>query len=712
MSDRLTLDDLVRQPLPGMDAPGRIEFVPGEDAISYLQSSNGSLVRSLWRHDLATGERRLLAGPIAEAEREETTFSRDEELRRQRQRTVELGVTEYGWASRSRRPTLVVPLDGRLFVASGDEPVREIAGITRVQAAKLSPDGRLVAYVVAGDLWVIPVEGGSAARLTSDASDGLFNGLPEFVAAEELDRPDGLWWSDDGAFLAYARVDERELAPFLIPHWGEDAAEVEVHRYPFAGQKNAQVSLHVVAARGGNPIAGRIEVDGYLARVVAHPDGGWLVGVLSRDQRSLRWSALSPDGAARELWVEASEPWLNLDDDTRVLGDGRILRSTEASGFRHLELRDSDGGQDRTLTHGEWQVAGVVEVDQERGKVLFVAGRDAVLERHLYAVSLDGGEPTRLTDEPGWHEVIASSDGRRWADTCSTLEHGPRVSVRGRDGGPSITIHEPSADSGHVDLVPPELLELTAADGSTLLHGAFYRPDPTWGPPPLVLSVYGGPHSQRVVNAWSLTVELRAQWLRQRGIGVLIVDNRGTSGRGLAFEAGLAGRLGSIEVDDQATAARELVRRGDADLERIGLYGWSYGGYMTLVCMAREPNLFKVGVAGAPVVDWDGYDTAYTERYLGTPAGNPDGYRESSVLTQAGDLRGQLLVVHGLLDENVHFRHTARLLATLGELGRSVDLLLLAAERHGPRARPALGLRERRTLEFLCRHLGVDASVS
>ena len=711
MSDRLTLDDLVRRPLPGMDAPGRIEFIPGQDAISYLQSTDGSLVRSLWRHDLETGERRLLAGPIAEAEREET-LSRDEELRRQRQRTVELGVTDYAWASRAERPTLLVPLAGRLFVAAGDGPVREIAGITGVQAAKLSPDGRLIAHVVAGDVWMIPVEGGSPTRLTQDAGDGLFSGLPEFVAAEELDRPDGLWWSEDAAFLAYARVDERAVPPFVIPRWSGDPAEVEVHRYPFAGQENAQASLHVVPAAGGTPSPAGIEIDGYLARVVARPDGGWLVAVLSRDQGSLRWSALAHDGAAQELWVETAEPWINLDDDTRVLADGRILRATEATSFRHLELRGNDGGEVRSLTHGEWQVAGVVAVDRTAGEVLFVAARDGVLEQHLYSVSLDGGEPTRLTDEPGWHEVIARDDGRRWADTCSSLEHAPRVSVRDRDGGSPIAIHEPSADANQGGLAPPELLELTAADGITPLHAAFYRPDPTWGPPPLVVSVYGGPHSQRVRNAWSLTVELRPQWLRQRGIGVLIVDNRGTYGRGLAFEAALAGRMGSVEVDDQATAIRELVRRGDADPERIGLFGWSYGGYMTLMCMEREPTLFKVGVAGAPVVDWDGYDTAYTERYLGTPAANADGYRESSVLPRAGDLRGEVLIVHGLLDENVHFRHTARLLAKLAEAGGSVDLLLLAGERHGPRGRATLKLSERRTLEFLCGHLRVDATVS
>ena len=711
MPDRLSLDDLVRQPLPGMDAPGRIEFVPGADAISYLQSSDDSLVRSLWRHDLATGERTLLAGPIAEAEREET-LSRDEELRRQRQRTVELGVTDYAWASRAERLTLLVPLAGRLFVATGAEPVREIAGIGAVQAASLSPDGRRIACVVAGDVWVVPVEGGSAIRITDDAADGLFNGLPEFIAAEELDRPDGLWWSEDGAWLAYARVDERAVPPFVIPHWGEDAAEVEVHRYPFAGGENAQVSLHVVAADGRAQATAGIEIEGYLARVIAHPGGGWLVAVLSRDQRPLSWSLLSHDGTARKLWAETSDPWLNLDDDTRVLADGRILRSTESGGYRHLELRSADGGIERILTAGEWAVAAAVQVDQELGTVLFVSGRDSVLERHLYSISLEGGEPIRLTGEPGWHDVVASADGRRWVDTWSSLEHGPRVSVQGRDRSRSIVIHESSIDADRLGLPPPELMELTAADGVTPLHAALYRPDATWGPPPLVVSVYGGPHSQRVMNAWSLTVDLRAQWLRQRGIGVLVVDNRGTAGRGVAFEAALAGRLGSVEVDDQATAVRELVRRGDADSERIGLYGWSYGGYMTLRCMAREPQLFRVGVAGAPVVDWDGYDTAYTERYLGTPAANPDAYRESSVLTRAGDLRGQLLVVHGLLDENVHFRHTARLLAGLSELGRSVDLLLLAGERHGPRGRPALALRERRTLEFLSRHLGVDGTVS
>ncbi len=711
MPDRLTLDDLVREPLPGMDAPGRIEFVPGEDAISYLASSDGSLVRSLWRHELATGERRLLIGPIAEA-RSEETISREEELRRQRQRIVELGVTDYAWASRAERATVLVPLAGRLFVVVGGEPAREMAGISGVQAAKLSPDGRRIAYVVGGDVWLVSVEGGSLGRVTHDAEDGLFSGLPEFVAAEELDRPDGLWWSEDSAFLAYARVDERRVPAFVIPHWGEDASEVEVHRYPFAGQENARVSLHVVSADGKGWAGAGIDVDGYLARVVPRPDGGWLVAILARDQRTLRWSALSQDGVGRGLWAEASEPWLNLDDDTRVLADGRILRTTEASGFRHIELRETDGGPARPITSGEWAVGGVVQVDVTTQEVLFVAGREGVREQHLYSVSLGGGDPVRLTGEPGWHEVVASADGQRWVDTRSSVEQAARISVQGRDGGPSLTVHEPSADGARISLAPPDLLELTAADGLTPLHGAFYRPDHTGGPPPLVVSVYGGPHSQRARNAWALTVDLRAQWLRQRGIGVLIVDNRGTHGRGLAFEAALAGRMGSVEVDDQAAAVREMVRRGEADPERIGLFGWSYGGYMTLLCLAREPNLFKVGVAGAPVVDWDGYDTAYTERYMGTPAANPDGYRASSVLTHAGDLRGAVLVIHGLLDENVHFRHTARLLTRLGELGRSVDLLLLAGERHGPRGRAALMLRERRSLEFLCAELGIDATVS
>jgi dipeptidyl-peptidase-4 len=718
---RLTIEDISRLPLPGTDIPGSITFAP-DGSLTYQGSADGSLVRSLWRHDLTSGERRILAGPPPEASQEDS-LGHEEQLRRERSRTSELGVTEYAWAQYAAEPTLMVPIAGRVFVAVGEETltgVQPLPGVEDVSAAVLAPDGGHVAFVRSGDLWVAPIDGSPPRQLTEDAEPGVVNGLAEYVAAEELDRFLGLWWSDDGRQIAYAHVDERMIPLYPIAHFGDGAPSHEEHRYPFAGGPNANVTLRVVSADGGPSV--RVDLgmaaDDYLARVVADPTGGWLVAVLPRAQRSLRWLRVDDAGSARELWIETAEPWINLDDDTRVLTDGRVLRSTERTGYRHLELRHPDGSLDRRLTDGDWVVTGLAHVDEARQEVLFAATRDAVTERHLYAVPLDTAEPIRdpqrLTLEPGWHEAVVSRDGGRWIDTWSTLEHAPRVVVRSRNGAGPIALHEPAATAAALGLVPPELLELTAADGVTALQAALYRPAPDATsppdgakPPPVVVWVYGGPHSQYVKRAWEVTVQLLRQYLSQRGTAVLVVDNRGTANRGIAFESAVDGQLGSAEVDDQAAAVRQLAERGEVDADRVAITGGSYGGLMTLLAMARERELFRTGVAVAPVTAWDGYDTAYTERYLGNPESNPDAYRRSSPITCAAELRGQLLLIHGAIDENVHLRHSIRLLAALQEADRDVELVVLPHDRHRVRSRRGLLTRDRRTVAHLLAGLGL-----
>lgn len=722
MPKRLSVEQICRLPLPGTDIPGSVAFAPDGSSLTYLRSGDGSLVRSLWRHDLGSGERRILAGPPAEASREES-LGHEEQLRRERTRTSELGVTEYAWATDAAAPTLVVPIAGRVFVAVGDETLSGVRPLSRVENAScavVAPDGLQVAVVRDGDLWVAAVDGSPLRRLTDDAQPAVFNGLAEYVAAEELERFDGLWWSADSADIAYAHVDEQAVPPYVIAHLGDAGPIHEEHRYPFAGGPNAQVSLRIVAAEGGPSVQVQLGMapDDYLARVVADPTGGWLAAVLPRGQRSLRWLRVGADASARELWVEAAQPWINLDLDTRVLADGRVLRSTEATGYRHLQLRLPDGTLDRRLTDGDWAVTGVLHVDEGRGEVLFTGTRDGVTERHLYAVPIATEtpvrDPQRLTAEPGWHEVVVSRDGGRWVDTWSTPEDAPRVVVRSRDESAPITILEPAVSPASLGLEPPELLELTAADGTTRLHAALYRPSPDpiaasrpGGPPPCVVWVYGGPHSQYVKRAWEMTVRPLRQYLAQQGAAVLVVDNRGTANRGLAFESVLDRRLGAAELDDQVAAVEQLAARGEIDPGRVGITGGSYGGLMTLFALARAPDLFRVGVAVSPVTAQDGYDTAYTERYLGTPDANPDGYRASSPLACAADLGAGLLVIHGAIDENVHLRHSVRLVAALQAAGREVELVVLPYDRHRARTRDGLRTRDRRTVRHLLEGLGL-----
>lgn len=709
-SVRLTLGDVARRPEPGMDAPGSAVFAPGGRSITYLFSADRSLVRSLWRHGLNEGERTEIALPRPETTREET-LSREERLERERTRTTGLGVTAFSWATDAPYPTLMVPMAGRLLVAQGkgsEVALREIPGVEGASGAQLSPDGSLVSFSMRGDLHVVPVSGGPPQRLSGDAEAGVFNGLAEFVAAEELDRFEGAWWSADSRSIAFAHVDERAVPPFVITHGpGHQPAE-EIHHYPFAGGPNALVSLRVrsLGSPHWHPVELGMAADDYLARVVPHPDGGWLAAVLPRDQRSLQWHGVGSDGSAVRLWVEEGDPWINLDDHTRVLPDGRILRSSERSGFRHLELRTPNGDLERVLTAGDWVVTGVAAVANDRREVLFTATRDGVLERQLYAVPFDASQPVtdplRLTIEPGWHAIVTSQDGERWIDTWSDLQHSPRVTVMKRDGQAQL-IHASWTTAAREHLDPPELVELIAADGQTDLNAAVYRAsmlDGAGDPPPAVLWVYGGPHSQYVKRAWELTVHGLRQYLAQSGATVVVVDNRGTGFRGTAFEAAVNGQLGGTEVADQAAALRQLGERGILDPRRIGIVGGSYGGFMTIMAMAFEPDLFATGVAIAAVSDWTGYDTAYTERYLGRPGENPDGYRASSALTHAGAVSRKVLLIHGTIDENVHLRHSERLIDAFRASGRDVELVRLPEQRHRTRG-DAIRERERRTIAHL-----------
>ncbi|MBL8947069.1 MAG: S9 family peptidase, partial [Myxococcales bacterium] len=345
---------------------------------------------------------------------------------------------------------------------------------------------------------------------------------------------------------------------------------------------------------------------------------------------------------------------------------------------------------------------------ETRGVVYFTGTKDGPTEQHLYRVPLAGGEITRMTTDPGMHGVVMDPAFNVFVDTHSSMEAPYSVSVRAVDDG-SLRHRVPVPADPRVAalaLQPPELVTLPSRDGVTL-HGAIYRPGPEAGPGPwpVIVSVYGGPHAQRVTNGWDMTVDMRAQYLRSLGYLVFKLDNRGSARRGLAFEGAIARDLGNLEVQDQVDGVNWLVAQGLADPKRVGIYGWSYGGYMAAMALMRAPETFKAAVAGAMVSSWDGYDTHYTERYMGTPANNPEGYRNSSVMTHVDKLQGHLMIVHGLIDENVHFRHSARLIDALVKARKPYEVQLFPGERHMPRAEADRVYMEERMRDFFGTHL-------
>jgi dipeptidyl-peptidase-4 len=669
-----------------MDYPTRVEFTRDASGVTFLAPEPGGNTRSLWRLDLASGTRTLLAAPDPDA----PVANHEEELRRQRRRETGSGITDY---ARALAADLIVARHARRCLASRDGMAAfNVPGVTNPQVVYPDPSGRRIAWVAAGDLWSADVDGASPRRLSTDAEPGVFNGLEDYLAAEELDRFEGAWWSISGAEILYAHVDERQvpIVSTASAYASPRAKRREVYRYPFAGGPNPRTSLRIAPVdpnRPGRDVALDFG-DGYLARVAPHPLGGWLVAALPRDQHALHWHLVEVSGATHELWVEHSKPWINLDEATRVLSDGRVVRATEESGFRHLELRAADGTPVARLTTGEWVVTDLVHVDEARGEALFLGTADGVLERHLYTVPLDAhqpiAKPMRLTTEPGWHAVTMSDDGKRWVDSWSSRSRPTQVVVRSREGQEEVSVHLPSTDAQKAGLAEPELMVLPAADGATDLHVAVFRAPsvPQAAPGPTVVWVYGGPHSQHVKEAWELTVEPYRQAMVRAGFTVVTTDNRGTAYRGLLFESTNAGVFGTVEIDDQVAVLEALAARGEVDLEKVAISGTSYGGFITVLAMARRPDVFSAGVAGAPVVDWHAYDSAYTERYLGSPAENEEGYQRSSLPGQINGLSGRLLILHGTVDENVHPGHTAELVEALRAAGHEAIVVMLPDERH------------------------------
>jgi len=707
----LTLDDVARWPRPGTAVPGAIRFSPDDALVTYLASAESSLTQALHAYDVATAARRVLfdaAGGVA--------VSREEALRRERVRERNQGVTSYAWAETARR--VLVPVGAELHVLDLDADRRsriDVAPGAPPQDARISPCGRFVSYVQDAELFVADVADGAPRRLTSGArGTGRTHGLAEYVAQEEMGRFDGHWWSKDSRFLAFEEVDATHVPVYRIVHQGKetvgDAAQ-EDHRYPFAGAANAKTRLGVVPREGGAPTWMDLGSAEYVARVAWFPDGSLVGELQNRAQTELRVVRFDvATGRATTLLVETSDAWINLHDVLRPLKkaafDGAFLWASERTGFRHLELRAKDGRLIRALTSGEWMVETVRAADEERGLVWFTGTKDGVLDRHLYVAPLAGGEPRRVTTERGMHEIVIDRACRRFLDVHHSEDHPPRLVLRSLDDGRAIaTIHDAADDPRVAEfaLTPPEFVELKSRDG-VALHAALYKPAGR-GPWPTIVHVYGGPHKQNVSHGWDVTCDLRAQHLRQAGFLVIALDNRGSPRRGFAFESAIHRRTGDVEVRDQQDGVRWCVERGLADASRVGIYGWSYGGYMALMCLARAPETFRAAVSGAPVTDWDGYDTHYTERYMGTPQDNAEGYRASSVMTHVGAMRGELMLVHGLLDENVHFRHTARLVGALNKAGKPHELLLLPDERHMPRDEAGRAYVEGRMADFFRRTL-------
>ena len=706
-SSPITFERIARYPEPGWNVPRDIQHAPDGATITFLSSERGDDVMSLFAFDVATGKTSVLLR-ASDLGSTPAVRSREEELRRERQRDRNEGITRHLWARRAN--VLVIPHAGDLFVRDA----RGVRRLTSTPEPEVDPQpcdsGERVAFVRKGELVSMEVSSTKETVLTTGATEGLTHGLSDFNAQEELGEPHGFFWSPRCDRIAYVEVDERHVDRVPILGFRNDRADLMMQPYPAAGTKNPIVRVGVVDLATRKTTWLRLpEKDGerYFGRFVWAEDGKSLhLQTLSRDQKRLALLRADPStGATTELLTQSSAAWVSFSPMRLLQKEKRFLFTAERNGHRHLDLRSAtDGSVVRELTNGaagEWDVESVA-VDEDAGRALVVGTLDGPLERHLYAVPLAGGAPVKLTTERGVHGPRIDEAGETWVDVHSSRDRLPRAVVvrRGKVAG-DLPVRADD-DLGALRLRIPKLVTVDGP-GGTRLQAQVLEPRDIRGRHPAVVFVYGGPGSQAVLDSWS--ARLSWQHLADRGFVVFQLDNRGTGGRGIAFVQQVHKRLGQLELEDQLAGARWLASQPYVDPHRIGIYGHSYGGFMAALAMLEGKGAFKAGVAGAPVIDWRLYDSGYTERYMETPATNAAGYAASDLSQKVDGLTGRLFLIHAAMDENVHFANTAKLVDALVAKHKPFDLLVLPGERHGTRAPAARSYVPERVVDFFVREL-------
>ncbi|MDR6674413.1 S9 family peptidase [Xanthomonas sp. 1678] len=721
-AEKLTLEAITgSKPLSGPTLM-KPKVAPDGSRVTFLRGKDSDRNQlDLWEYDIASGQTRLLVDSKVVLPGTET-LSDEEKARRERQRiSAYSGIVDYQWAPDAQ--ALLFPLGGELYLydlrKSGRAAVRKLTdGEGFATDPKISPKGGYLSFVRARNLWVIELASGQQHQLTRDGSDTIGNGVAEFVADEEMDRHTGYWWAPDDSAIAFARIDESGVPVQKRPEVYADHTEVIDQRYPQAGQPNVRIQLGTIAPRadaqpqwidlGKNP-------DIYLARVDWRDAQRLTFQRQSRDQKRLELvEATLAGGKQRVLVTETSKTWVPLNNDLHFLKDGRFVWGSERSGYEHLYLASEDGRKLLPLTHGDWIVDELLAVDEGAGKVYFSATKESPTQTHIYAVPLSGGAIERLSKPNGTHAASFAKNASVYVDSWSNTATPPQIELFRANGEKIATLlANDLADPQHPYAKyrdaqrPVEFGSLTAADGKTPLHYRLTKPagfDPGKRYP-VVVYVYGGPAAQTVVDGWPNRGDaLFDQYLAQHGYVVFSVDNRGTPRRGRDFGGALYQRQGTVEVDDQLRGVAWLKAQPWVDGARIGVYGWSNGGYMTLMLLAKHSEAYACGVAGAPVTDWGLYDSHYTERYMNLPAANPVGYRDGRVAAHLDGLNSPLLLVHGMADDNVLFTNSTSLMSELQKRGKLFELMTYPGAKHSLSGSNALH-RYRTTEAFLARCL-------
>jgi len=684
----LTFERVFASPSLDGPAPRQAKLSPDGKYLTLLRNRADDLERyDLWGYDIATREWRMLVDSEALGTGRE--LSEDEKMQRERARVGNLkGIITYQWASDGSG--VLVPLDGDLYFANLDGSVTRLTDTEGTELnPKLSGKGGFVSFVRDRQLWVGPF-GEEARPITPKEGETIRWGEAEFVAQEEMGRLTGYWWSPDDSRLVVQRTDEEPVGVVTRAAIGATGTRVFDQRYPVAGSDNAIVELYVMDPDGSDRVKVDLgpDTDIYVARVDWAPDGSAIyVQRQNRAQTVLDMLRVDPATGESEVWFteRAARPdyWINLSDNYRFLKDGSLLWWSERSGYGQFYRFDGDAWTQ--LTEGESPATSLDGVNEEEGS-FFYTRVDGVLTRQVYRAALDrAATPQRLTDPSYTNSASMDRKGRALLVTRSRPDQPPQSYLAGREGQRLTWIEENALGEDHpytpylMSHVMPEFGTIEAEDG-TPLHYMMLKPEMEPGKKyPVFYYHYSGPGPQVVTKGWTGAL---AQAIVDKGYIWFALDNRGSANRGVDFEQPIHRAMGGVEVRDQKAGAEWLKRQSYVDGDRIALYGWSYGGYMTLKQLEADPGLYAAGISGAPVTKWELYDTHYTERYMGDPREVPEAYEAASAIPQATRISDPLLIVHGMADDNVVFENSSEIIAALQEGNVPFEMMLYPGYTH------------------------------
>jgi len=662
--------------------PVQAKPTPDGKAVLFLRAQARTPKLRLYEFDLDTGKTRELLTPEQVLQGAEEKLSPEEKARRERQRVSVGGFTNFQLSEDGS--LVLLSLSGKLYVY--DRSKAEVRGLATGPGAlvdpKFSPDGKQVSYVRDYDVFVFDLSLNKETRVTTGGTEKKPHGLAEFVAQEEMGRFTGYWWAPDSKSMAFEEADAEGVEVWYVSDPAKPEQPALASYYPRPGKANIKVRLGIVPATGGEMTW--VDWDRkqypYLTQVRWDKTGPLTVQVETRDQKELALLLVEPaTGKTSGLVTERDPAWVNLHQDVpRWLEDGkRFLWTTERDGGPRLELRTIRGELKRVLVPPSTGFQALVDVDPKTDQIVYQASADPT-QSHLFRLDLDRDKPEKLTDVPGIHAAVFAKNHSIYVHQASLPRAMPKATVHRANGE---QIGELASVAEDPSFVPnAELVKAGEEPGfsSSILRPHGFDSNKRY---PVVLHVYGGPKHQMVLAA--MNTRLLDQWLADQGFIVATLDGRGTPGRGREWERILSKQFGSIPLEDQVAGLKALGKRySELDLDRVGVFGWSFGGYLSAMAALRRPDVFKASVAGAPVVDWLDYDTHYTERYLGLPDQDAEAYKKASLLTYAADLKGPLLLIHGTADDNVFFRHSLKLADALFRAGRDFEILPLPGLTH------------------------------